>query len=142
MTVIHLGSESAKSKSWWSNLKQKWKGRKQKKYDLELATAIIKVIGLKPTAITYNYDNQYADILWRRSHNPEEYFQLRVGESLFVEIEERPDAKFLCVWARFSHPESANKGAIPFVIHSTSDMSELIMECRQAILLLRSEMLK
>lgn len=138
MTVINLGKGSPSSKSWWQSLKQKWKARHQKKNDRFIMKALVKSIGLKPTEITYNYDHQYYEVLWKRSEETSMFFQIKVGQALFIEDED--EKKRMCVWCKFAHPDATKRGAVQFPIYDSADASQLIMESRQAILMLRLEM--
>lgn len=116
----------------------KWKGRKQRRRDKIILDALIKSIGLPPTHAVYNYEKQYFEVTWRRSDNPEEYFLMKAGEALFVQD---GNTRRLSVWCRFAHPESVNRGVIQFTIYDVTDAIQLVRECRQAILMLRAEMI-
>lgn len=117
-------------------MKLRWKNRKQKKNDRELMMTVVKSIGLKPTTTVYNHEHQYFEVTWKRD-NTDNFFQVKVGESLFVTDEE--DGKLrLSVWVRFVHPEASPK-AIQFTVYDSEDVSQLLLESRAAILMLRAE---
>jgi hypothetical protein len=119
-------------------LKLRWKNRKKKLIDQGIMHALVKSIGLKPTSAVYNHERCYYNVIWKRSKDNERYFQIKVGASLFMRDDE--DKKYLCVWCKFVHPEAASSSFIQCPIYSSGEASQLILECRQAIFMLRSEM--
>ena len=79
----------------------------------------------------YNKEQNYFDLFWKSKRNKDLFFHLRVGESLF---KPNGDSHLLVVWARFKHPHFKARGLVEFIVYDQSDVEQLILECRIAII--------
>lgn len=118
-------------------MKSWWKGRKRRKLDKKMRDDFISAIGIKPTDMVFNKTHKYWELFWE-DEDTDNYLQLKVGISL-AQAPEGSEQRVNIVWVYFHHPAAYGARISPYALDSAGSAIELIMECRDAIRLLKYE---
>ncbi len=95
----------------------------------------IYAVGIPPHEMFFNQKHKYWELFWKEE-DTDNYLQLKVGLSL-AQTPEGTDQKVNVVWVYFHHPVTGYARISPWGLYSAQAAIDLILECRDAIGLLK-----